>query len=91
MAGKKKKLMDRLPMKLILLSVLAVILLLAHPGTGYAAASDTAQSVTTKDVTLLDPFELINVTVIMTETTDDDWWKHHHRHRILRSPFKPPL
>ena len=94
MAGKKKMLLNNLPMKLILISVLAVILLLSHSRTGHAAASDVAQSVTSNGVTLLDPFSLDDLVVSMEITGDrenPDWWKEHHRHRHLRSPYKPPF
>jgi len=84
---------NNLTMKLILLSVLAVILLLSHSRTGHAAASDIAQSVTTEGVTLLDPFSLNDLTVSMEIRDDEEpppWWKPYHRHRYVRSPFKPP-
>lgn len=93
MAEKKKMLLNHLPTKLILLSVLSVILLLSHSRTGQAAASDIAQSVTSKGVTVLDPFSLDDLVVSMEDTDDrenPDWWKEHHRHRHLRSPYKPP-
>ena len=91
MAGKKKKLMKHLTMKLILISVLAVILLLSHSRTGHAAAADAAQSVTAKGVTVLDPFSLDEM-VIALEGDDDlpPWAKPWHQHRHLRSAYKPP-
>ena len=91
MAGKKKKLMKHLTMKLILISVLAVMLLLSHSRTGHAAAADAAQSVTAKGVTVLDPFSLDDLVIAMDAARENpDWWKPHYRHRHLRSPFKPP-
>ena len=85
------KVMVPMPLKLILLLVLATVVLHGYSSAAQVAGSDSQQAATVQGVTILDPFELIDITVTMTETEDDDWWKHHHRHRILRSPSKPPL
>ena len=84
------KVMVSMPLRLILLLVIAVVVL--H---GYSAAAQvvgTSNPRAAGQVTILDPFELIAVTVTMTETVvDDDSNTWNYRHRIPRSTYKPPL
>ena len=85
------KVMVLMPLRLILLLVIAVIVLRGYSAAAEVVGVDNPQAAMSQSVTMLDPFELIDVTVTtMTEPLDDDWWRHHHRHRILRSPYKPP-
>ena len=92
MAGKKKKAIKNLVMKVILLSVLAVTMILCYSRTVYAEPSDDSSTAITNSATLLDPFSLDDLVITM-EADRDPWYQPHwhHRHRYLRSPYKPPF
>jgi cytochrome oxidase Cu insertion factor (SCO1/SenC/PrrC family) len=80
-----------MPLKLILLLVLAAVVLHGYSVAAQVAGTDNQQAATTQGVTILDPFELVDVTATVTETVEDPWWGHVHRHRYIRTPSKPPL
>ncbi|MCJ7691900.1 MAG: hypothetical protein MUO22_00600 [Sedimentisphaerales bacterium] len=77
-------------LKLILLLVLAAVVLHGYSAAAQVVGTDNQQAATTQSVTILDPFELIDVTATVTETEDGNWWEYQHRNRVLRSPAKPP-
>ena len=86
------KVMVSMPLRLILLLVIAVVVLHGYSAAAQVVGTDNPRAAIGQNVTILDPFELIAITVIMTETVlADEIGEYHLRHRWPRSPIKPPM